>query len=89
MWRSRGAWVAEGSVRKRIDRLVREQIIQIGAWADLLKVGYLFYINMELHVRLRDIEQSRTSWPRCPRIVFSNSARGGRTSSRAAVLPLE
>ena len=68
--------VAEGTVRKRIDRLVREQIIQIGAWADPLKVGYPNYINMEMHVRLRDIEAIADQLATLPEIFFLGFCTG-------------
>ena len=68
--------VAEGTVRKRIDRLVREQVIQIGAWADPLKVGYPNYINMELQVRLRDIEAIADQLATLPEIFFLGFCTG-------------
>lgn len=68
--------VAEGTVRKRIERLVREQIIQIGAWADPLKVGYSDYINLELQVRLRDIEAIAQRLAKLPEIFFLGLCTG-------------
>jgi Lrp/AsnC family transcriptional regulator for asnA, asnC and gidA len=68
--------VAEGTVRKRIERLVREQIIQIGAWADPLKVGYSDYINLELRVRLRDIESIAQRLAKLPEIFFLGLCTG-------------
>jgi Lrp/AsnC family transcriptional regulator for asnA, asnC and gidA len=62
--------VAEATVRKRIDRLIRGQVIQIGAWADPLKVGYSEYINFELQVRLRDIEVVAQRLAKLPEIFF-------------------
>ena len=75
--------VAEGTVRKRIDRLVREHIIQIGAWADPLKVGYSEYINLELQVRLRDIEAIAHQLAKLPEIFFLGLCTG-RSSIFAA-----
>jgi Lrp/AsnC family transcriptional regulator for asnA, asnC and gidA len=68
--------VAEGTVRKRIERLVREQVIQIGAWADPLKVGYQSYINMELQVRLRDIQLIAHRLAKLPEIFFLGLCTG-------------
>jgi Lrp/AsnC family transcriptional regulator for asnA, asnC and gidA len=68
--------VAEGTVRKRIERLVREQVIQIGAWADPLKIGYQDYINMELQVRLRDIERVAHRLAKLPEIFFLGLCTG-------------
>jgi len=68
--------VAEGTVRKRLDRLVREQIIQIGAWADPLKVGYQVYINMELQVRLRNIQSVAHRLAKLPEIFFVGLCTG-------------
>ncbi len=49
--------IAEGTVRKRIDRLINEEVIQIKAWADPHKIGYQVYINMDIQVRLLDLEK--------------------------------
>jgi Lrp/AsnC family transcriptional regulator, regulator for asnA, asnC and gidA len=73
---ARSLGVAEGTVRKRIDRLVREQIIQIGAWADPLKVGYSEYINLDLQVRLRDIEAIARRLAKLPEIFFLGLCTG-------------
>jgi Lrp/AsnC family transcriptional regulator for asnA, asnC and gidA len=62
--------VAEGTVRKRIERLVRERVIQIGAWADPLKIGYQTYANIELSVNLRDIEAVAERVAKLPEIFF-------------------
>ncbi len=68
--------VAEGTVRKRIERLVREQVIQIGAWADPLKVGYSEYVNLDLQVRMRDIEGIAERLTRLPEIFFLGLCTG-------------
>jgi Lrp/AsnC family transcriptional regulator for asnA, asnC and gidA len=48
--------LAEGTIRKRIDHLRREKVMQIGAWADPLKIGYQYYAFIELQVDLAKIE---------------------------------
>ncbi|HSB68044.1 MAG TPA: Lrp/AsnC family transcriptional regulator [Candidatus Methylomirabilis sp.] len=73
---ARDLGVAEGTVRKRIERLVRDQVIQIGAWADPLKIGYQDYINMELQVRMRDIEGVAQRLAKLPEIFFLGLCTG-------------
>lgn len=68
--------IAEGTVRKRIERLLREEVIQIGAWADPHKIGYQVYINMELQVRLSDIEQIGRRLAKLPEIFFLGLSTG-------------
>lgn len=68
--------VAEGTVRKRIERMVRDRVIQIGAWADPLKVGYPNYVNLELQVRLRDIEAIAQGLAELPEIFFLGFCTG-------------
>ena len=68
--------VAEGTVRKRIDRLVRERIIQIGAWADPLRVGYQFYTNIELEVDIGHVEAVAERVATLPEIFFLGITTG-------------
>ena len=68
--------VAEGTVRKRIDRLTRERIIQIGAWADPLKVGYHFYTNLELEVDIARVEAVAERVAKLPEIFFLGISTG-------------
>jgi Lrp/AsnC family transcriptional regulator, regulator for asnA, asnC and gidA len=68
--------IAEGTVRKRIDRLVREEVIQIEAWADPHKIGYQVYINMDIHVRLLNIEQIAHRLAKLPEIFFLGLSTG-------------
>lgn len=49
--------IAEGTVRKRVGRLLREEVIQVGAWADPLRIGYQTYAIIEVQVHLPDIER--------------------------------
>jgi Lrp/AsnC family transcriptional regulator for asnA, asnC and gidA len=68
--------VAEGTVRKRIGRMVRERVIQIGAWADPLKVGYQNYVNIELQVRLPALEAVSQRLAKLPEIFFLGVCAG-------------
>lgn len=68
--------VAEATVRKRIERLVQDRVIQIGAWADPLKVGYHNYVNIELQVRLREVEGIARSLAKLPEIFFLGICTG-------------
>jgi Lrp/AsnC family transcriptional regulator for asnA, asnC and gidA len=69
--------VAEGTVRKRIERLVREKVIQIGAWADPLKIGYQNYAVLMMHVDLRDLERAAEQLSKMPEIFFLGTCTGG------------
>ena len=68
--------VAEGTVRKRIDRLVNEQVIQIGAWADPLKIGYQNYAVLMMHVELREFERIAERLAEMPEIFFLGTCTG-------------
>ncbi len=68
--------IAEGTVRKRIERLVREGVMQISAWTDPYKIGYQVYINMDLQVRLSDIEQIGRRLAKLPEIFFLGLSTG-------------
>ncbi len=68
--------VAEGTVRKRIDRLVRERVIQISAWADPLKIGYQNYAVLMMHVELREFERIAERLAEMPEIFFLGTCTG-------------
>ncbi len=68
--------VAEGTVRKRIERLIRKGIIQIGAWADPHKIGYQVYINMDIQVRLLDLEEIANRLSKLSEIFFLGLCTG-------------
>jgi Lrp/AsnC family transcriptional regulator for asnA, asnC and gidA len=69
--------VAEATVRKRIERLQRDQVIQVGAWADPFKIGYEFYVLLQVQVRRRDIERAARLLAALPEIVFLGTCTGG------------
>jgi Lrp/AsnC family transcriptional regulator, regulator for asnA, asnC and gidA len=62
--------VTEGAVRKRIARLVRENVVRIGAWADPLRIGYQTYTMFEMQVSPRHIESVAQRLARLPEIYF-------------------
>jgi Lrp/AsnC family transcriptional regulator for asnA, asnC and gidA len=68
--------VAEGTVRKRIERLSREKIIQISAWADPLKIGYQNYAVLMIHVELRELERAAVQLSKMPEIFFLGTCTG-------------
>jgi Lrp/AsnC family transcriptional regulator for asnA, asnC and gidA len=68
--------VAEGTVRNRIDRLIRERVIHIGAWADPLKVGYQIYTVIEIQVVPSAIEQVAARLEPLPEIFFLGTCIG-------------
>ncbi len=68
--------VAEGTVRKRIERLLRDKVIQVGAWADPLKVGYQHYANIQIQVKVGDIERAAKYLATLPEIYFLGICTG-------------
>jgi Lrp/AsnC family transcriptional regulator for asnA, asnC and gidA len=68
--------VAEATVRNRIDRLLRDGVMQIGAWADPLKIGYQVYAIIELQVTLKDIEKVAERLAKLPEIFFLGTCLG-------------
>lgn len=68
--------LSEATVRKRVDRLLREEIIQIGAWVDPLKVGFEHYAIIELQVRLKDIERAAKQLASMDEIFFLGICTG-------------
>jgi Lrp/AsnC family transcriptional regulator for asnA, asnC and gidA len=78
--------LAEGTVRKRIDRLLRDGVMQVGAWADPLKVGYQIYAVIEIQVNPPDIERVAERLARLPEIYFLGMCTGAFDLFAAAVL---
>lgn len=68
--------VAEATVRKRIERLLRDQVIQIGAWTDPLKVGYQTYAIIEIQVDLSQIGSVARRLAMLPEIYFVGITTG-------------
>jgi len=68
--------LAEGTVRKRIDQLRRDKVVQIGAWADPLKIGYQYYAFIEFQVELAKIEKIAERLARLPDVFFVGIGTG-------------
>ncbi len=68
--------VAEGTVRKRVARLLRERVMQFGALADPLKIGYQIYVNLEIQAEPRLIEQVAERVARLDEVFFLGISTG-------------
>jgi Lrp/AsnC family transcriptional regulator for asnA, asnC and gidA len=68
--------VAEGTIRKRIERLVGEGVIQISAWADPLRIGYQNYAVLMLSVDHRELESAAEQIAAHPEIFFLGTCTG-------------
>jgi len=77
--------VTEGTVRNRIDALLRAGIIQISAWVDPLKVGYQIYAIIEIQVKLRNIERVAGKLAKFDEISFLGICLGGYDIFASAV----
>jgi Lrp/AsnC family transcriptional regulator, regulator for asnA, asnC and gidA len=77
--------VAEATVRNRIQRLVRDKVIQFGAWADPLKIGYQHYAMVEIQASLPDVDQAARRLARLPEIFFLGICTGSYDIVAAAV----
>ena len=77
--------VAEATVRKRIARLLREKIMQIGAWAEPLKIGYTVYTHIEIQVNPPAISRVAEALVKLPEIHFLGITTGGFDITCAAV----
>jgi DNA-binding Lrp family transcriptional regulator len=63
---ARALEVSEGTVRKRIERLIADKVIQIGAWADPLKVGYQTYAFIQIKVAPGSVDEAAEALARLP-----------------------
>jgi Lrp/AsnC family transcriptional regulator, regulator for asnA, asnC and gidA len=77
--------VAEATVRNRIQRLVRGKVIQFGAWADPLKIGYQHYAMVEIQARLPDVDRAARRLAQLPEIFFLGICTGSYDIIAAAV----
>jgi Lrp/AsnC family transcriptional regulator for asnA, asnC and gidA len=68
--------MAEATVRNRVDRLLRDGIIQVGAWPDPLKLGYQTYALIEIQVEPRRIVQVAERLARMPELYFVGICTG-------------
>lgn len=68
--------VAEGTIRKRIERLVGEEVIQISAWADPLRIGYQNYAVLMMRVDLQELDRAAEQIAELPEIFFLGTCTG-------------
>ena len=77
--------LAEATVRKRIERLLREGVVRIGVWTDPLKVGYGTYAIIEIQVDPHRIERAAETLAEFPEIFFLGISTGSFDSLLGAV----
>jgi Lrp/AsnC family transcriptional regulator for asnA, asnC and gidA len=77
--------LAEGTVRKRVARLLRDKVMQVGAWADPLKIGYQVHVILEIEtdLRLLDVAARRVAGMR--EVFFLGTCTGHVDILAAAV----
>ena len=68
--------VTEGTVRKRVGRLLRDHVMQIGALADPLKIGYHVYVNIEIQAEPGHVEQVAERVARFDEVFFLGITMG-------------
>jgi len=68
--------VAEATVRNRIERLLRDGVIQVGAWADPLKIGYQNYAMIEIQVKPPYIVRVAERLAKMPEFYFVGICTG-------------
>lgn len=73
--------VAEGTVRERIKRLLRNKTVQIAAWVDPLKVGYQYTRSSRSSCGWRTWSARFSGSRRSPRSSSSGRARAATASS--------
>jgi len=73
---ARSLGVAEGTVRKRIERLVRDKVIQISAWADPLQIGYQNYAVLMMSMDLHHLDRGAEEIAQMPEVFFLGTCIG-------------
>lgn len=68
--------VAEGTVRNRIARLLKNEVITFGVWPNPLKIGYQTYAFIEIQVNPPDLEQVAERLATFPEIAFVGICTG-------------
>lgn len=68
--------LAEATVRKRIERLLRDGVVRFGVWTDPLKVGYGTYAIIEIQVDPPRIERAAEKLAEFPEIFFLGISTG-------------
>ena len=68
--------VTEGTVRNRIARMLKSQIIKFEVWADPIKIGYQTYAFIDIQVNPPDIESVGEQLAKFPEIIFVGLCTG-------------
>jgi Lrp/AsnC family transcriptional regulator for asnA, asnC and gidA len=68
--------LAEATVRKRVDALLKNEIIRISAWADPLLLGFQSYANVEIVMDPRYIEAAAAEIATFPEVFFLGVCAG-------------
>ncbi len=78
--------VSEVTVRKRIARLIKDRVIQVGAWTEPLKIGYQVYAHIEIKAEPARVEEVADRLARLPEIFFLGICTGAFDIFAAALL---
>jgi len=73
---ARRVGVSESTVRKRIDQLVKDQVIVVGAWPDPLKIGFHTYLIIQLSVDRTRIDEISQKIADMPEVLFLGVCSG-------------
>ncbi|HEX2174123.1 MAG TPA: Lrp/AsnC family transcriptional regulator [Dehalococcoidia bacterium] len=78
--------VAEATVRKRIDRLVQDEIVSFVTFVDPLKVGFAIYASIGIQVELDKSRDVAEQLAQLPEVTFVGYATGTYDLIIAAIL---
>jgi Lrp/AsnC family transcriptional regulator, regulator for asnA, asnC and gidA len=73
---ARSMRVNEAAIRKRINQLLKEELISVSAFPDLRRLGFDFMALVGLQVRLADIKGVGAKLAEQPNIVFVSNVTG-------------
>ncbi len=68
--------VAEGTIRKRIERLIGDGVIHVSAWADPLKIGYENYAVLMIRIDHQELDKAAQRIAQFPEIFFLGICTG-------------
>jgi Lrp/AsnC family transcriptional regulator for asnA, asnC and gidA len=77
--------LAEATVRKRIARMLRHKVMQVGAWADPHKIGYQVHVILEIEVDLWRLDAAARHVASMPEVFFVGTCTGHVDILAAAV----
>jgi Lrp/AsnC family transcriptional regulator for asnA, asnC and gidA len=77
--------VTEGTVRNRVARMIKDDVIKFGVWADPLKIGYQTYAFIDVQVNPPDLERVAKKLAEFPEIVFVGLCTGTHDIHLAAL----